>query len=550
MLVVLIAVVALGFPQAAMAGTVYTSQGSFESALSSRCGLAIIDFEDQSDGTSLTGGEYSAEGFTMAGDLGLEVLSDVVGTTPNGTVGLWVVGDTSFSQEFTVTFSDDRDAIGFYLMDTKDTLEVEGYLLGVLVDTVSFSSTGNNLGAFRGVVFSSEVDEVLFYASDITDGWGVDDIEIVDIDCYTDDDGDGMTEEEGDCDDAAAGVYDGADEYCDSVDNDCDGLTDETDAVDALTWFADMDLDGYGDPGDSTSACSEPAGYVSDDTDCNDLADDAYPGATEYCDGYDNDCDGVSDEPDAVDVIMWFEDSDGDGFGNPASSTAACDQPPGYTSENTDCDDTQNTVYPEADELCDGIDNDCDVEVDEGALNPPTWYADSDGDGYGDADDATVACSQPEGYVDNAADCGVDNPSIHPDADEYCGEVDHDCDGLINEPNSIDSYVVYADTDGDGYGNPDVFQFTCVPVDGFVEEAGDCDDDNSDVCPYCPEWDDGIDNDCDGEIDEPSDRTWEPEGELTYRGGSGCACTSTGYPAGHNLIWVLLSLIALARRRP
>ena len=99
-----------------------------------------------------------------------------------------------------------------------------------------------------------------------------------------------------DCDDGATAVNPGAAEDCDSIDNDCDGTVDEGDAVDALTWYADTDTDGYGDASSSTTACSVPSGYVADDTDCDDGATAVFPGATEVCDGIDNNCDGTVDE--------------------------------------------------------------------------------------------------------------------------------------------------------------------------------------------------------------------------------------------------------------
>ena len=78
-------------------------------------------------------------------------------------------------------------------------------------------------------------------------------------------------------------------------------------------------------------------------------------------------------------------------------------QPLGYVLDNTDCDDTRSDVYPNAPEICDGLDNDCDGQVDEGVKT--TFYADSDGDGYGNPSVTTQACSAPTGYVSNNTDC-------------------------------------------------------------------------------------------------------------------------------------------------
>jgi hypothetical protein len=83
-----------------------------------------------------------------------------------------------------------------------------------------------------------------------------------------------------------------ATEVCDGIDNDCSGVADGADAVDAATFYADVDRDGYGDPTNTQLACSAPSGYVADDTDCDDSNEDVYVGALEDCfDGVVNDCD-------------------------------------------------------------------------------------------------------------------------------------------------------------------------------------------------------------------------------------------------------------------
>jgi hypothetical protein len=106
-------------------------------------------------------------------------------------------------------------------------------------------------------------------------------------------DGDGFPASE-DCDDSDPDVFPGNSESCDEKDNDCDGLIDENDALDALTWYADTDNDGYGDPDGATLvSCDAPDGYIDNTGDCNDQDPRAYTGATEVCnDGSDNDCDG------------------------------------------------------------------------------------------------------------------------------------------------------------------------------------------------------------------------------------------------------------------
>ncbi len=90
-----------------------------------------------------------------------------------------------------------------------------------------------------------------------------------------------------DCVPGAPGI-----ELCDDVDNDCDGTTDEDDAVDALTWYQDADTDTYGDPDNPIAACSQRGGFVVAGNDCDDSNANTHPGAVEFNDGQDNQCDG------------------------------------------------------------------------------------------------------------------------------------------------------------------------------------------------------------------------------------------------------------------
>lgn len=176
-----------------------------------------------------------------------------------------------------------------------------------------------------------------------------------------------------------------------------------------INYYADVDGDGFGNAAVSVSLCAPPPGFVTDNTDCNDGNNTAYPGALEVCDGVDNNCNGSTDE--GV-LITFYEDVDGDGFGNPAVSFQACIAPGGYVTDNTDCNDGNNTVYTGAPEICDGLDNNCNGSTDEGVLI--TFYADNDGDGLGDPNVSTQACSAPGGYVTDNTDCDDNNSVIYP----------------------------------------------------------------------------------------------------------------------------------------
>ncbi|OFY56547.1 MAG: hypothetical protein A2W93_03740 [Bacteroidetes bacterium GWF2_43_63] len=350
-----------------------------------------------------------------------------------------------------------------------------------------------------GFVDNNAIDVQTWYLDNDWDGYGNPALFV--LECFQPG---GYVSNDFDCDDNYGNVYPGATEFCDGLDNDCDGVTDDN-AVDSPIWYADSDEDGYGDPGIFVFSCNPGPGYTLNDWswDCDDTDNSVYPGAIEYCDGKDNDCNGIEDDY-AIDAPLWYFDGDSDGYGDPYNSVSECNPSPGYVGNNQDCDDSNSNVYPGAPEICDGWDNDCNGTVDDNALDAMWWYVDNDWDGYGFTLDSIYACVPPYGYVDNKLDCDDNNQSTYPYAIEICDGEDNDCDGDIDE-NVEWAPFWYADTDVDGYGNPfETIQSCTMPL-GYVENNMDCDDSDEYINPDAYEFCNGLDDNCDGGIDEGYD---------------------------------------------
>lgn len=228
-------------------------------------------------------------------------------------------------------------------------------------------------------------------------------------------------------------------------------------------------------------------------TDCDDQNPTTYPNAPERCDAKDNDCDGVVDDGASA---TFFADADQDGFGDELVSLVTCPKPEGYVEQAGDCNDQVAAIHPQAVEVCDGVDQNCDGQVDEGATT--TYYQDADLDTFGSPLSTREACSTPDGYVVLSTDCDDSKADVHPGATELCNGRDDNCDAVIDE-GMPEVYYFYQDLDQDGFGDGAVSKFTtCAGSAGMARLRGDCDDGAPLIFPGAAETSDGIDSDCGG----------------------------------------------------
>jgi len=206
----------------------------------------------------------------------------------------------------------------------------------------------------------------------------------------------------------------------------------------------------------------------------------------------------------AVLVVGCSDKGDDSSGGSPDDSgQVATDLDEDGFSVPEDCDDDDPAIHPEADETCDEVDNDCDGDVDDDPVDAMTYFSDSDGDGYGTGK-GVVSCEPVAGSVENGDDCDDADPAINPESVEVCDEggVDEDCDSLVDdEDDSLDpstGTTLYADADGDGYGDATSAITACGELAGYATIADDCDDADATISPVAEEvCGDGIDNNCD-----------------------------------------------------
>ena len=276
------------------------------------------------------------------------------------------------------------------------------------------------------------------------------------------------------------------------------------------------DTDGDGDPDYSDCA---PA--------------DASLGARqpELCDGVDNDCDGDVDEPGGAGQPTWYADTDADSFGDEDAASLACTAPAGTVAVAGDCDDTSAAINPDALEMCDAADNDCDGVVDEAdAVDALSWYADADGDAFGDAGATSPGCVAPAGYVGDATDCDDTDATILPGGTESCNAKDDDCDGLTDEGVTT---TWYGDVDADGAGGDSLTADSCSAPAGYYAAVTDCDDGDASIHPGAPEACDTVDQDCDELVDEGVTTTFYADSDRDGYGDVSLTAAACAAPAGY-----------------
>ncbi|MEO0601814.1 MAG: putative metal-binding motif-containing protein, partial [Myxococcota bacterium] len=275
----------------------------------------------------------------------------------------------------------------------------------------------------------------------------------------------------------------------------CDPTTSETDPTAGTV----PDPVDPVDPTDPTDPVVDADNDGHDATvDCDDNDASVFPGATELCNAIDDDCDDAIDEGVTTDFYVDFDE---DGYGDRTDTpVAACTAPTGRVADASDCDDGDDAISPDAIELCNDVDDDCNDMVDDGLM--VDFYPDTDDDGFGDAATTPVsACAAPADHVANGMDCDDTTDAVFPGATEVCNGIDDDCvdgvdDGLVFED-------WYPDTDGDGYGNAQAAPINACsgPVD-HVANGADCDDTTDTISPAKVEVCNGIDDDCAGGVDD------------------------------------------------
>ncbi|MBT9557487.1 MAG: thrombospondin type 3 repeat-containing protein [Myxococcales bacterium] len=320
--------------------------------------------------------------------------------------------------------------------------------------------------------------------------------------CDTDDDQDG-TPDVLDCGPTDPAVSPKATEICNSKDDDCDGVADEAGASGCTDYLYNGDGDSFGVGTSAQCLCAPKAPFTAvTGGDCNDQNGQVFPGASEVCNGQDDDCDELKDEGAAVGCTDGYVDGDKDGVGT-GDVVCACSGTAGTAAIGGDCNDADASVKPGALELCNGKDDSCNGLTDEqGSLGCQAYYKDADQDGTGSSGEIRCLCAPDESASFTAAtsgDCNDADAEVAPAHPEVCDLKDNNCNGQLDEGVQT---TFFLDEDTDGFGASYSSKLACAAPNGFVAKAGDCNDFNGAIYPQAVEACNDVDDDCDGLTDD------------------------------------------------